>query len=363
MKNHIVVKMPILPVAALLLGFASMSAGAEWDSTLEAAKKEGKVAVITDVTATMRDALTLDFEKKYGISVDLYGSSGREVPPRIAAERKAGQFLWDVYVHGSTTGLESMIPMGAFDPLEPALILPDVKDAKTWRGGAREFLDPNKTLMVMTPFQRGTVFYNTKLVNAKEFKSYQDLLDPKWKGKMIVDDPLRAGPGSATFTFFYLHPDLGPNFIRALGKQQLTVFKDYAQETDAVGQGRYPVVIGAADFVVVARAKQGVPIAIVDARQLKEGTDVSPANGTLALFNRAPHPDAAKIYINWLLSKDGQTIFARANGYVSSRLDVPTDHVEPWRVPLPGAIRTYTKEAMAVKEKLAPLLQEAFGSQ
>src|SRR3989454_10405373 len=129
------------------------------------------------------------------------------------------------------------------------------------------------------------------------------------------------------------------------------------------GQGRYPVLIGAADFVAINRAKQGVPIAIVDARQLKEGTDLSPTNGTLALFNRAPNPNAAKIYINWLLSKEGQTVFARANGYVSARLDVPTDHSEPWRVPLPGAIKTYTKEAMAVKEKLTPLLQEVFGSQ
>ena len=85
-----------------------------------------------------------------------------------------------------------MIPMGAFDPLEPALILPDVKNPKTWRGGAIEFLDPGKTVIVMTPFQRGTIFYNTKLVNAKEFKSYKDLLDPKWKGKMVVDDPRRA---------------------------------------------------------------------------------------------------------------------------------------------------------------------------
>ena len=56
-----------------------------------------------------------------------------------------------------------------------------------------EFLDPNKTLMVMTPFQRGIIFYNPKLVNAKEFKSYKDLLDPKWKGKLIMDDPRRAG--------------------------------------------------------------------------------------------------------------------------------------------------------------------------
>jgi ABC-type Fe3+ transport system substrate-binding protein len=360
--NRMILMIQIL-MAMALFGFNPGSVGADWESTLVAAKKEGKVAVIGDVTAAMRDALTLGFEKKYSISVDLLGSTGREVAPRVAAERKAGQFLWDIYIHGSTTALEAMIPIGAFDPLEPALILADVKDPKTWRGGAIEFLDPNNTVMVMTPFHRGTIFYNTKLVNAKEFKSHRDLLHPKWKGRIVSDDPRRAGPGAATFTFFYLHPELGPDFIRALGKQQITILRDYAQEVDAVGQGRYPVLIGAADFVAINRAKQGVPIAIVDARQLKEGTDLSPTNGNLALFNRAPNPNAAKIYINWLLSKEGQTVFARANGYVSARLDVPTDHTEPWRVPLPGAIKTYTKAAMQVKDNLQPLLQEVFGSQ
>jgi iron(III) transport system substrate-binding protein len=349
--------------AVALLGFNSVSARADWDSTLEAAKKEGKVSVITDVTATLRDALTLDFQKKYGISVELFGSSGREVGPRVAAERKAGRYLWDIYIHGSTTALQAMIPMGAFDPLEPALILPDVKDPKTWRGGAMEFLDPNKMVLVMTPFQRGTIFYNTTLANANEFKSYKDLLNPKWKGKLAVDDPRRGGPGVATFTFFYLHPELGPDFIRALAKQQMTILRDYAQEVDAVGQGRFPVLIGGADFVAINRAKLGVPIGIVEPQELKEGTDVSPANGNLAMFNKAPHPNAAKIYINWLLSKEGQTIFARANGYVSARLDVPTDHTEAWRVPLPGAIKTYTKAAMQVRNEVQSLLKEVLISQ
>jgi iron(III) transport system substrate-binding protein len=362
MKFRVAMMIAVFTVIAFF-GCNSASSAAEWENTVAAAKKEGKVAVLTDVTATLRDALTLDFQKNFGIPVELFGSSGREVAPRVAAERKAGQFLWDIYIHGSTTALEAMIPMGAFDPLEPALIQHDIKNPQTWRGGAIEFLDPGKTVMVMTPFQRGILFYNPTLVNVKELKSYKDLLDPKWRGKMIVDDPRRAGPGAATFTFFYLHPELGPDFIRALGKQQLTIFRDYAQEVDAIGQGRYPLLIGAADFVAISRAKQGVPIAIVDARQLKEGTDLSPTNGNLALFNRAPNPNAAKVYINWLLSKEGQTIFARANGYVSARLDVPTDHTEPWRVPLPGAIKTYTKAAMQVKDNLQPLLLEVFGSQ
>ena len=250
-----VFKRGIFGLALLLCGFAQIAPAAEWqsewDNTLAAAKKENMVAVITDVTASIRDALTISFQSKYGFQVDLFGALGREIPPRVLAERKAGRYLWDVFVHGTTTGLESMIPAGAFDPLEPALILPDIKDPKTWRGGM-EFLDPNKMLLTMTPFQRGTIFYNPKLVNPKEFKSHKDLLDPKWRGKLILDDPRRAGPGQATFTFFYLHPELGPDFIRALGKQQITILKDFAQQVDAIGQGRYPVLIGTADFVAIS---------------------------------------------------------------------------------------------------------------
>jgi iron(III) transport system substrate-binding protein len=364
LKSRTSRKVKFLATALLLCAVIPAESRADWrddwNDALRASKKEGKVAVITDVTAAIRDALTISFQEKYGISVELFGALGREVPPRIAAERKAGRYLWDVFVHGTTTGLEAMIPMGAFDPLEPALIVPDVKDPKSWRGGL-EFLDPGKMLLTMTPFQRGTIFYNPKIVNPKEFKSHRDLLEPRWRGKLILDDPRRAGPGQATFTFFYLHPELGPDFIRALGKQQITILKDFAQQVDAIGQGRYPVLIGTADFVATARAKQGVPIAIVDPRQLKEGTDVSPANGALALFNRAPHPNAAKIYVNWLLSKEGQAVFARASGYVSARADVPSDHAEPWRVPQPGAIKTYTKAAMQVKDNLMPLLNEVFG--
>ncbi|MGH7888277.1 MAG: hypothetical protein ACREPG_10450, partial [Candidatus Binatia bacterium] len=94
---------------ALLCAFAQSAPAAEWqsdwDNTLAAAKKENVVAVITDVSASMRDALTITFQEKYGITVELFGTLGREVPPRIAAERKAGRYLWDVFVHGTTTGL------------------------------------------------------------------------------------------------------------------------------------------------------------------------------------------------------------------------------------------------------------------
>jgi iron(III) transport system substrate-binding protein len=349
--------MPLLMSGA----FAAAPGQEEWERILQAAKKEGKVSIIGPTGADRRDALTIAFEKKYGISVDYHPDSGAGILPRLSAERKADRYLWDIVITGTTTGLENLIPARVLDPLEPNIILPEVRDLKLWRSGALEFLDPGRQLLVMSPYQRGTIFVNSTLVNAKEFKSYKELLDAKWKGKIVADDPRKSGPGQATFTFFFLHPDLGVKFIRAIAGQGLTLLRDYAQEVNMVGQGRYPVGLGLSDSLAEQRAKQGVPVEIVDIRQLKEGSDTSPASGGLSIFNRPPHPNAAKVYINWLLSKEGQTLYARATGYISNRLDVPTDHAAPWRVPQPGSIKTYTQEAIDKKDDLSPILTEVFG--
>jgi ABC-type Fe3+ transport system substrate-binding protein len=135
--------------------------------------------------------------------------------------------------------------------------------------------------------------------------------------------------------------------------------RDYTQEIDGIIREKYSILIGVSDIVAEERLKDGLPIAILDPRQIKEGSDVSPGSGGLGLFNRAPHPNAAKVYINWLLSKEGQTGFAKVNGYISSRLDVPTDH-SPWRVPIPGSIKTYTQQAIDIKDELIALFKEAF---
>jgi iron(III) transport system substrate-binding protein len=334
----------------------------EWDRVLAEAKREGTVAIIGPTGDDRRAALTEGFERQYGITVDYQADAGAGIPPRLTAERGADQYRWDIFIGGTTTGLESLIPMGVFDPLEPALTRPEVKDPAQWRGGALEFVDEGRTLLVMTPFHRGTLFINTAQVQPDEIKSYRDLLEPRWRGRIVSDDPRRAGPGQATFTFFYLHPELGPDFIRSLARQELTIMQDYQQEIDAVGQGRFPLLIGGSDALAEQRIKQGIPMAIVDPRTLRERSDVSPASGSVALFNRAPHPNAARVYLNWLLSKDGQTDYARGAGYVSSRLDVPTDHTFPWRVPEPGAVKTYDLQAMRAKDPVLAIVSEAFGA-
>jgi iron(III) transport system substrate-binding protein len=318
------------------------------------------VSVLGTTGADVRDALTLSFQKQYGIRVEFFGTTGAQQSARVLTERQAGKYLWDVFVGGTGTGLQSLIPAGAFDPLEPSLILPDIKDARNWREGALEFVDEGRQLLVMTPTHRVTFAVNSTLADPKVFKSHRDLLDPKWEGKIIIDDPLQAGASQATFTFFHLHPELGPDFIRALGQQKPVIVRDATQSLSMLAQGKFAILIGPRDGILLDAMRRGLPIAIVNPRQLREGSDVSSGAGNVARFNRAPNPNAAKIYINWLLSKDGQYSYGRTLGYISKRVDVSTDYAEPWRVPQPGAIKTYTQEAMR-RDKLMALLTETFG--
>jgi len=355
-------------LAAILAAFsfsslavaASAPSAAEWEKVLAAAKKEGTVSVIGPVGENRVDTLKGPFEKKYGIKVEYTGDSGRSVLPKLTAERKAGKFLWDIAITGTTSTLKVLIPGGMLDPIEPALILPDVKDPKKWRGGGIEYVDPGKRCLIMTLTQRGTLFVNPKVVKPESITSYKDLLNPKFKGKIVMDDPTSPGPGQATFTFFYLHPDLGPNFIRALAKQEPVLLRDWEQELDGIAREKSLVAVGLYDIFTEERIKAGLPIAILDPRKIKEGSDIGCVDGALTMFNHAPHPNAAKVYINWLLSKEGQTSFVVAVNNISTRLDVPTDQ-SPWRVPIPGSIKTYTQAAQDVKPDLLALLKEAFG--
>jgi iron(III) transport system substrate-binding protein len=353
---------PASPAKPATSPAASNAAPADWDATVAAAKKEGKVSIIVPVgDDAVRNVLVDPFQKQYGITVDAISLPGAAATARILQERGAGQFNLDVQIAGSAGSLDSLIPSKALDPVEPNLILPEVKDPKNWRGGKLPLLGPAGEILVMTPYQRGTVYYNKNMVKVDELKSYKDLLAAKWKDKLQSDDPRRPGPGQATFIFFYLHPDLGPDFIKALGKQNLTLLNDYQQEVDAVGQGRAPIMMGAADRVIEARIKQGAPIGIVESGQIKEGTDISAASGNASIFNKPPHPNAAKVYLNWLLTKDTQEAYAKTNLLPSARADVNGDWVPQWRYPQPGAINSDGEVAVQIRDKLAPLLKESLG--
>ncbi len=346
----------------LVLSTAGPAWQQEWEQVLQGAKKEGRVSVIATVGADFRRALTIPFEKKYGLHVNYMGMRGSQLTPRVMRERRAGKYLWDVFVHGTTTALAVMKPAGVLDPIETALILPEVKDPKNWAGGRLEFSDRDHYNLLLGLTTRPAFAINSKLVDAKEFKAFRDLLEPKWKGKIIVGrDPRHGGPGQSIFTFFYLNPKLGPDFIRALVKQKLTILRNDRQSLDMLGKGKFSILLGPAETVTSDLMKRGVPIQLVAPQQLKEGGALSPGPASLMLVNRAPHSNAARVYLNWLLSKEGQTQFSKVTGIPSLRVDVPRDHVVPWRFPMKGGIPTYTEEAIGEKSALLKLLKELLG--
>ncbi|HLB28610.1 MAG TPA: extracellular solute-binding protein [Dehalococcoidia bacterium] len=300
----------------------------EWERVLAAAKREGKVTTVGPTGEPGRRVLTEPFERKYGISVEYLTAQGPEFVPRLRAEREAGQYLWDVFVGGQTVPFDFKA-LSALDPLEPALITPEVKDGKNWVRGQLPFIDKDHTALTMSRNMSMLWFINTSLVKPEEFKSFRDLLDPKWKGKILAFDPRISGAGRSQFAFYYLHKDLGPDFVRALLRQDITISRDYRQAAEWLAQGRFPILLGGDRLAVTPLAKEGLPVIQIDPRQIKEGGPVYAGWGSVALFNKAPHPNAAKVYLNWLLSKEGQTEFSRVFEYASWRADVPMDDLSP----------------------------------
>ena len=160
---------------------------------------------------------------------------------------------------------------------------------------------------------RVVVGYNTKLVNASQIRSYWDLLDPKWRGKIVALDPNSGGAGDA-LRFFYYNGSLGREYIRrVLIDADATISADTRQMGDWLAAGRFAFSI----FSPISRMDldkmqtQGLPVDWFDPDHLKEGAYIAAGAGGAALMNRAPHPNAAKVALNWLLSREGQIAYQR----------------------------------------------------
>jgi iron(III) transport system substrate-binding protein len=301
----------------------------EWDRTLEAAKKEGQVAVYI----SGYEAVLPHFEKEFPqIKVVAVTGRGNQLGQRLLTERRADKHLADIVSSGANPNYQQFYAAKALDPIKPALILPEVVDQTKWYLKKHQYSDPEGQYVFnyVGSATYGAINYNTKLVDEKEFKSYWDLLNPKWKGKIEVRDIREAGPGAGNTRFFYYHADLGPTFIRKLfGEMDATLFRDFRQGPDWLATGKYAICF----FCDVDVLKQqGLPVDTFGPRVFKEGGGLVQQFGTLALINRAPHPNAAKVFINWLLSRRGQIALQQTQVNAESpadslRIDIPKDEV------------------------------------
>lgn len=341
------------------------------------ASKEGKVVVWGPPGELIRKAMTEGFQKAFpNVAIEYSGARGGEQATRIKAERDGGVYSVDVMLSGTTTAINQMKPMKALDPIAPVLMLPEVTDVKNWRDGKLEFSDPTTRLnLVFSTMVKTPVVYNPKLAKPEEIDELPKLLDPKWKGKFVINDPLPSGSGNVTFRWIWrvMGPQRAKDYYRKIRANAAIADRDQRRQIEWVAQGKYAFLLAPSDGTLGQLIGRGLKLGIVP--EFKDyGSYVTASFGSAMLLNRRPHPNAAIVFLNWLLTKEGQTAWSKAMEHVSRRLDVPTDHLPPYIIPPPDAKffsgepkpgyrywLSYTEENVQRSAEETKILKELFG--
>lgn len=162
-----------------------------------------------------------------------------------------------------------------------------------------------------------TIVVNKELVKPEEIKSWRDLLEPKWKGKILSYDPSIPGPGvTLTVTVGEI---MGMDFLKELAKQEPVINRDMRMQVEWVARGKYPLGLGFEFALMEEMRGAGAPLAHVVP---SEGTYFGSGTGGMAMLSRPAHPNAAKVFVSWFLSKEGQLLFAKSAKEQSRRVDV-----------------------------------------
>jgi iron(III) transport system substrate-binding protein len=283
-----------LVVVALLVPVLALAQGdAEWKKVVDAAKKEGKVVMYSGaVGSPVLPKIASAFEAKYGIRMELLEARASELRERVRTEQASGKVLGDVSHNGSTT-TQLQLNEGTFVPHGP---LPN-------QGRP---VAPFKVDDVRVPIYviAWGILVNTEMVKpADEPKSWKDLHDPKWKGKLLADD-VRALGGGAVF-FMVTHQKLGPDYHEKLAPQQLHMNRELRGNYRRVARGEYPIFVPftLADILDL----KGLPVKAV---MLTEGAPYVRFDG--AIFKGAPRPNAARLLMDFLMGDEVQLLYANA---------------------------------------------------
>jgi iron(III) transport system substrate-binding protein len=308
---------------ALLPGFAFAQAPQEWDKLVAAAEKEGQVTVYGPPGITYQNAIGAFQDSFPKIKLVYVPGSGTNNAQRLVTERRAGKFLADTFIGGSGSLIEILFEGNLLDPIPPLLILPEVKDSSVWFNRTHTYADTKGQFVFMMQGNVNTnlAAYNTKLSKPDGLKSHVDLLNPKWKGKMVAYDP-RARGHIQNVRAIYYSPKLGGEFFRRFfSEMDVALSRDQRMMIDWVAQGKYQLSVFSTSNDVIEAKKKGLPVDLIDAPD--DESYMSGGFGHVAVVNKAPHPAATKVFLNWLLSKDGQLKWQEKSDNNSLRLDIP----------------------------------------
>lgn len=288
-------KLRMLALVAACVGCLGSAARADdWNAVVEAAKKEGKVVVYNmALGAPYFVAVLKSFESRYGIPVESLDLRASELAERIRTEQAAGRFLGDAEII-TTTMIEEQLKNGDFIQK-----LPDIPNAAKLR-------PPFKAGEYSVPayVQPMGILINTRLVKDEDVpKSWADLNNPKWKGKILSDDMRPLGSGNTMFAI--LEKNMGSQFNEQLAEQKPTFSRDMRNDARRVARGEYPIYVP--QIFAFTSDLKGLPVKVIIP---KEGAPF--AQMDMAVLKNAPHPNAARLFIHHFLDVDSQLLYANA---------------------------------------------------
>jgi len=295
-------------VLAILFGASAASAQ---DAKVEAAKKEGKVVWYTSLALPSAEKVAKLFEAAYpGIKVDVNRTGSERILSRVMQELQAGIKNVDV-IHTSDAGhfvlLKNKSLLTKYTPAGVDRFPAGFKDKDGYYYGLRATVN--------------VIAYNTKAVTAAEApKTWKDLLDPKWKGKMVTAHPGYSGV-IATHVLALVN-QYGWDFFKQLAQNKLMLVQSAVDPAGVVASGERPVAVDGGEYTFYQTRKKGNPVELV---YPKEGVPlvVSPT----AIAAGAPHPNAAKLFTDFSFTREVQQVMADSEGLYTGHPEVkyPTD--------------------------------------
>lgn len=315
---------------------ATPSGSENWDDVVAAAKKEGHV-IVWGAPGPPAKAFEKDaFEKAYpGIQVDLFqANTTSERDTRYVQEFKAGVAKVDVLVGGTGGVKATIMPINGLRDMNPYL-RPDTLDPKVWLGNAPLWVDTEKKFMLMSDAAIQVSAVLNQSVNENEVQSWSDFTGPKWKGKIVMQDPRESGAGFGAALFFWGTEALGANFTKAF-YPNVVFSSDERQNAEWTDSGKALANVSVQPVQVDALSKVGGKVKAIHA--LKVGDKFrwfsAGSNGILMLPNiNLPNPNATRVYLNWFYSKEGQQAMVLNQKVPSRRLDVDMSSMPSYATP------------------------------
>ena len=334
---------------------------ADWDKLRAAAKQEGKMNLAFAFALGTSPRKTLEtFEKEFGVTVEMSTfNSGSLLHPRVIQEQQAGIFTWDIAIVSGPFGLSLRNDKAAV-PLRPQLFRPDVLDDKAWSNGFESgFKDKEKQFGYGHVWEvSSNLWVNTDLVKDDEIKTTQDLLNPKWKGRAMYSDVQFGATYSMATGMRLVH---GEDILKKVFVDMEPAYsRDNRQVFEQLIRGQRSIISAAVDPLIPEFQTQGLGRNIRRV-YLADVTVTVTANEVWSIKN-APHPNAGRLFVNWLLSKEGHTVYTQDTSTNSRRLDIPA--TLPDKSPKPGvkyAFNSGPEETEAENTKTVEILKRLVG--